>query len=278
MHTIIFEGLGLVFNINPVALTLFGMKIYWYGIIISGAFLMGFLVLMYYAKKFNYNQDDILDLVLIGAPSAIIGARIYYVVFKFDDYRNNIIEVFKIWHGGLAIYGGILGTLFAVIIYCRIKKINIWPILDMAAPGFIIAQAIGRWGNFVNQEAYGRETNLPWAMIINENGIIKSVHPTFLYESLWNLMVFSLLILFYRKYKRIDGEVFLIYIGLYSLGRLWIEGLRTDSLYLGFFRISQILAIVFIVFSVLLFFARRRKMVFANKSEKTMGNVKKNIF
>lgn len=273
MHTIIFRGLGLVFNINPIALNLFGAKIYWYGIIISAAFLTGFLILMYYVKKFGYNQDDILDLVLIAAPSAIVGARLYYVIFKFSDYKNDLTEIFKVWHGGLAIYGAILGALIAVIIYCKVKKLNIWPILDMAAPGFIIAQAIGRWGNFVNQEAYGRETALPWAMTIIENGIIKSVHPTFLYESLWNLIVFALLILFYKKYKKVDGEVFFTYIVLYSIGRFWIEGLRTDSLYLGFFRISQILAIVFIVFSILMFFTRRRKMESENKSEKSAGNV-----
>lgn len=273
MHTIIFKGLGLVFNINPIALNFLGIKIYWYGIIISAAFLTGFLVLMHYVKKFGYNQNNILDLVLIAAPSAIVGARLYYVIFKFSDYINNPIEVFKVWHGGLAIYGAVLGAIIATIIYCRVKKLNIWPILDMAAPGFIIAQAIGRWGNFINQEAHGGETTLPWAMTINENGIIKSVHPTFLYESLWDITVFALLVIFYRKFKKVDGEVFFAYIGLYSLGRFWIEGLRTDSLYLGFFRISQILALVFIVFSIVVSAVRRRKLKPRDKSEKSTGNV-----
>lgn len=264
MNIIEFKGLGLKFNIDPVAIHIFNLNIYWYGIIISIGFLTGYLVLMYYAKKHNYNQEILLDLILITTPISIIGARLYYVAFRFSEYKNDFWEIFRIWHGGLAIYGAIISAVITVYIYCKVKNIRILPILDMAAPSFIIAQAIGRWGNFVNQEAYGRETTLPWAMTINEAGTIKNVHPTFLYESLWNLIVFIFLV-YFNKHKKIDGEIFLLYLGLYSFGRFWIEGLRTDSLYFSIFRISQIVALVFIVLSVAIFVIRRINSVYSAK-------------
>lgn len=260
MSTIFFRGLNIQFDINPIAFQFYNIKIYWYGIIIAAAFLIGFLVLMRIAKTEKYDQDLLTDIILITTPIAIIGARLYYVTFRLDEYRNNLGEVYKVWHGGLAIYGAIIFSIISVIAICKVKKIEIWPILDMAAPGLVIAQAIGRWGNFVNQEAYGGVTNLPWAMTILENGIYKSVHPTFLYESLWNLCVFLFLIWFFKRRKN-AGEVFLAYIGLYSFGRFWIETLRADSLYFAGLKISQLVAVFFIIFALVLFIKRRKKNV-----------------
>jgi phosphatidylglycerol:prolipoprotein diacylglycerol transferase len=258
MNHIVFKGLGLEFFINPVAIDIFGVPIHWYGIIISIGFLLGLLIAVKYGKYEKIDTDTILDLTIIAAPVAIICARAYYVIFNFSEYAPNPLEIFAIWHGGLAIYGAIIGAIATIIVYCRYKRINVWSILDITAPAFPLAQAIGRWGNFVNQEAYGRETNLPWSMTINENGMLKTVHPTFAYESLWNLVVVLVVVVFY-KHKKVNGEPFLIYIGLYSLGRLFIESLRTDSLYLGSIRVSQILAAILILSSITLFFIHRSR-------------------
>lgn len=245
MNPIVFPGLGLEINIDPVAVTIFGLSIYWYGIIIACGFLVGIIIATYESKRSQLNSDIIVDVVLIGTPSAIIGARLYYVFFNWSYYKNNLSEVFSIRSGGLAIYGAIIAALISTVIYCKIKKINVWKVFDVCAPGLIIAQSIGRWGNFVNREAYGRETTLPWRMEIFDAASQSriAVHPTFLYESLWNLVGF-LIIMFCRKKKKVDGEVFLLYAFWYGLGRAWIEGLRTDSLYFGSFRISQVLAIL----------------------------------
>ncbi|MGE4283695.1 MAG: prolipoprotein diacylglyceryl transferase [Clostridia bacterium] len=256
MQPIVFPGLGLKFSIDNIAFTIFGMPIYWYGIIISTGFLLALLLAIRESKRIGLDPDIIMDVVLFGTPSAIIGARLYYVIFY-----GNISEFFLIRQGGLAIYGAIIGAVISTYIYCRIKKVNVLEVLDVGALGLIIAQAIGRWGNFVNQEAYGGLTSLPWRMEIYDIQAQAriAVHPTFLYESVWNVAGFILL-LWYRKKKKNEGEVFLLYALWYGLGRFWIEAMRTDSLYLGSFRISQIIAALSVAASAFaIYMLRKRK-------------------
>jgi phosphatidylglycerol:prolipoprotein diacylglycerol transferase len=277
MSTVEFPGLWeLKFTVNRVAFEVFGMEIYWYGIIIAAAFLTAVLLGMRDSKKYGLEPDNVIDLILIAAPVAIICARLYYVIFSWSDFKGNIVEVFNIRSGGLAIYGGIIGGIAAAYFYAKRKKIGVLRLFDFGAPYLPLAQAIGRWGNFINQEAYGANTTLPWGMtsdtikqdIFNNIDVLKSrgiivdpnlpVHPTFLYESLWNFALFFLLI-WYRKRKKLEGEVFFLYMALYGVGRFLIEGLRTDSLMLGSFRISQILAAMLAVFFGIVFYVRRKR-------------------
>lgn len=248
MATVRFPGLGLEFNINPVAFSIFGKDIYWYGIIISFAFLLAVFLAQRDAPKFNMNKEDIIDLAVVAIPFGILGARIYYVIFSWKNYINNPWEIFAIWKGGLAIYGAVLASIVVAYIFAKRKRIEVFKLFDFCAPYLVLGQAIGRWGNFINQEAYGTETTLPWRMEITVPDTLTkiSVHPTFLYESLWDLGIFVFLIWF-RKRSKIPGEVFFLYMILYGIGRFWIEGLRVDSLMLGGFRVSQVLAGVFVV-------------------------------
>lgn len=244
INEISFPGLGLEFTINRAAFSVGGIDVYWYGIIIAAGMILAFIYGSREFKRCKLSQDDLLNMFLISVPVAIICARLYYVIFSFDQYRDNLLEIFDIRNGGIAVYGSLIGAAIVVVIYCLKKKINLGLVLDILAVGFLIGQAIGRWGNFVNGEAFGSATTLPWAMTIKSGGVTyaDSVHPTFLYESLWNALgVIILLIL--RKHKRFNGEIFCAYILWYGLGRFWIEGLRTDSLYLGNLRISQLVAL-----------------------------------
>ena len=248
MTQVAFPGLGIkAFSLNPVAFTLFGKEVYWYGIIIALGLILSYLWALSQCKKMDLKQDVPVDLLIIGLPFAIIFARAYYVIFSWDSYKNNIMDIFKIWEGGIAIYGGVIGAFLAGFIYSKVKKIPFYKLADLAAPCFLIGQSIGRWGNFVNVEAYGSETTLPWRMEIVQQGI--SVHPTFLYESLWNAAGFAI-IAFLIKKKPFEGFVFYAYLLWYGLGRIWIEGLRTDSLMLGNLRISQMVAAICIVASL----------------------------
>jgi len=260
MNPIRFPGLGLEFLIDPVAFTILRKDIYWYGIIIATGFLLAIIFASYEAKRVGQNSEAIMDVVLWGTPAAIIGARLYYVIFNWSQYKDSPGEIIAIWHGGLAIYGAIIAAVVTTILYCKYKKVNFWEISDVCSFGLLIGQAIGRWGNFVNQEAYGAQTNLPWRMEIfsKELGTYIAVHPTFLYESLWNTLGF-LLLLFYRKKKKFNGEIFLLYTLWYGFGRFWIEGLRADSLYLGSIRISQLVAVLAVVGSIIMIFYRRKK-------------------
>jgi len=238
---------------NPVAFEIFGLEIRWYGIFIATAFLVGTLIALREARRRGMDEELIIDLLLFAVPAALIGARLHYVIFSWDLYRDNPMEVFNIRGGGLAIHGGIIAAVLVGIIFSRVRGVSFWQLADIAAPSIILGQAIGRWGNYTNQEAYGRPTDLPWAITING----ERVHPTFFYESLWNFLVF-LFLLWYRKHKaKNDGEVFLLYIILYSLGRFFIEGLRIDSLMLGPIRVAQLISLVSIL--IALFFLYRRK-------------------
>ncbi len=261
MYEVKFPGLGLNFNIDPVAFSVFGKEIYWYGIIISFGFLIAILFAVYESKRTGLNPEVMMDVVLVGTPTAIIGARIYYVIFNWGSYAENFWEIFAIWHGGIAIYGAIIAAIISTFIYCRVKRIKIYEVLDIGAFGLLIGQTVGRWGNFVNKEAYGRETTLPWRMELFdiEQQRILAVHPTFLYESLWNVIgLIGLLI--YRRRKKVDGEIFFLYVFWYGLGRFWIEGLRTDSLYFVGLRVSQGVAALSVVIGIIAFIYLRKKV------------------
>ena len=214
-----FPGLGLEFKIDRVAFSFFGIPVYWYGIIISAGFLLAIFLGLKNCKKFGIKSDDVLDLVFWAAPSAIIGARIYYILFNWHEFDGNIMKMINIREGGLAIYGGIIGGVLAGYIFTKVKKIDFLTVADLAGPYFIMAQGIGRLGNFVNQEAFGRNTNLPWGMHskaiqeylerLGDSNIdpLTPVHPAFLYESIWDLGVF-LFLLWYRKRYKVKGELF----------------------------------------------------------------------
>ena len=247
---ITFPGLGI--EIDPSqGFTIPGtqFEIKWYGVIIAVGVLLAVLYAMRRAKDFGLTGDDILNMLLVGLPCAIVGARLYYVIFEWDRFFGAGIpwyQFLNLREGGLAIYGGIIGASLALILYCGLSKkrrAQMLPSFDIIGLGLLIGQAIGRWGNFFNREAHGGVTDSFLRMGIIENGQLIYVHPTFLYESLWNLIGLAL-IHFLSKKRKFDGQVFLYYIIWYGLGRAWIEGLRTDSLYWGPFRVSQILAAV----------------------------------
>ncbi|MBF8982252.1 prolipoprotein diacylglyceryl transferase [Lutibacter sp. B2] len=239
---------------NPVAFNLFGLPIRWYGILISIGILLGTMIAIKRAGKVGIKEDKILDILLLAIPAAIIGARTYYVIFNWNYYAGDIFKMINMRQGGLAIHGGIIGGVFVSYLLCRYNKISFKKIADICAPSIILGQAIGRWGNFINQEAYGGPTDLPWGIMID--GV--KVHPTFLYESFWNFLVFCFLIWF-DKYKKFEGELFLLYGALYSFARFFIEGLRTDSLMLGSFRVAQLISLTIFVGAVVLIFIGRRK-------------------
>lgn len=256
INNISFPKLGLSFEVDRVAFSIFGFDIMWYGVLIGLGIILAFIYGSYALKKTKLSQDDFLNMVLIALPGAIIGARAYYVIFNWKEYQDNILSIFAIRNGGLAIYGGIIAAALVIIVYCRIKKINYGIPFDLLAVGLPMAQAIGRWGNFVNAEAYGSFTSLPWGMIIGNSQI--PVHPTFLYESIWNIMS-VLIVLWVKNRKKFDGELFCVYMIWYGMGRFWIEGLRTDSLYLGVFRISRIVAVLSVILGISVIIYEKRK-------------------
>lgn len=293
--------------INPIAFSLGPIEVHWYGVILGLASLVGLFLAIREGKKQKIDPEFFTDFMLIVLPSALIGARAYYVIFKWDDYRNNLSEVIKIWHGGIAIYGALIGGMIAAVIYVRWKGYNFWKIADICAPSLLIGQAIGRWGNFVNQEAHGGPVektflsdtlHLPNLIVkeMNINGTY--FHPTFLYESLWNLAGLALLLIIRHRFAYRRGELFLSYFIWYSIGRFFIEGLRTDSLAFtgpvwlekimnalwipmklvfapgqmdyGNVRVSQLLSIIIIMIAIgFIFFRRKREN--SNPEEVTLG-------
>ena len=248
MHYISFPGLNIEeFPLNRVAFTLFGRDVMWYGVIITCGIILASLYAHYRGKKVEgIKTDDILDYAIYLVIFGVIGARLYYVFTKFENFKadsfgKTLYNMIAVWEGGLAIYGGIIAGALALIVVSLIKKINVFRAFDMAAPAVMIGQILGRWGNFFNAEAYGGETTLPWRMGIRPEGSDTTIyeHPTFLYESLWNLIGFLIINALYKR-KKFNGQVFLMYISWYGFGRMFIEGLRTDSLYVGDYRISQV--------------------------------------
>jgi len=257
------EALDRVFiSIGPIT-------IYWYGLIIATAIFIGLFLATKEAEKVGLKKDLPTDLIIFAAPIAIIFARIYYVIFEWERYRGGPFwKVFAIWEGGIAIHGALIGAVLTAIVFARVKHVSFWQLADITAPSIILGQAIGRWGNFMNQEAHGGPVSeafyenvmqyLP-NFIVNQmciDGVL--YHPTFLYESVWNILVFIGLLIF-RKYNPVRGELFLSYILFYSVGRFFVEGLRTDSLMLfGLLRQAQLLSVILIIVAIGLIIYRRK--------------------
>lgn len=249
VNTIGFPGLGLELEINRVAFTVFGKDIYWYALCILTGYLLAMLFVTKTCKKRGVEPDHIIDICIWGLVFGLIGARIYYCIFDWDSI-GSFANIFKIWEGGLAIYGALIGAVLTAFVYCRIKKLNTLNVFDLCSPGLLIGQIIGRWGNFFNAEVYGKETDSLLRMTINgENG----VHPLFLYEGLWNLLGLILIILF-RDKKKADGQVFFFYVFWYGLGRLLLEGMRQSRYILyaveNVVGISQIVAFLGIIIGI----------------------------
>ena len=253
MNTVTFPGLGLTLHLPRVAFSIGSFHIYWYGIIIAIGFVAGTIFCVRcMARRMGLRGDDLVDMMLFAAPGGIVGARLYYILFNSANFRRadgslDLKACLNVHNGGLAIYGGVIAAVLIAFLVARYKKIPFPALLDACTCGLLIGQIIGRWGNFMNVEAYGAETDLPWRMGIEKGGQYLEVHPTFLYESLWNLIGLCLLLWFvHRGRQRFDGELFLRYVAWYGLGRGFIEGLRTDSLYLFStgIRTSQLLAFV----------------------------------
>ncbi len=265
---ITFPGLGIgPIEMNKVAFTLFGRDIAWYGIIICLGVILALIYAMRKIKFEKLNTDDFLDVVIVAIPLAIVFARAYYVIFDPNPHYETFIDYIAVWKGGIAIYGAIIGGALAVVIMSKIKKLPMLKVFDSVAPALLIGQIVGRFGNFVNAEAHGGETDIFIRMGISpfENGPYKYYHPTFLYESLWNLVGFLIIHFFYR-HKKYDGQILIMYATWYGLGRFFIEGLRTDSLYVGHFRVSQLIAgICFIAGLTLL-------IIFGIKNRKAVKN------
>lgn len=240
---------------GPILIHLGPLQLRWYGLLIASAVLLGTTLSQSLAKRRGVNPEILSALIIWLVLAAIPAARLYYVLFEWQTYAQHPEQILQIWHGGIAIHGAILGGLVAALLFARLKQVPFWQLADLVAPSLILGQAIGRWGNFFNSEAFGRPTNLPWKLLIPPDhrppGYESDAyfHPTFLYESLWNLMVFGLLlVLFFRALHSKPplnlGTIFLVYLFSYSIGRFWIEGLRTDSLMLGPLRIAQLISLV----------------------------------
>ena len=255
-----FPSLGLTLN-PPSSFNLGPLSIHLYGLIIATGLMLAVFYCSKRASQFGLTEDTLLDGVLWVTPVAVICARIYYCAFSWELYADNPISVLYIWEGGIAIYGSVIGAVLGIVAFCKIKKIKIATVLDIVSLGFLIGQALGRWGNFFNREAFGAETESFFRMGLMKasTGAVTYYHPTFLYESVWNAAGF-LLLHFLSKKRRFDGQIALGYLAWYGLGRAFIEGLRTDSLYIGSIRVSQLLAAVSCVVAVGLLLVLSRKM------------------
>ena len=278
-YDISFPNLGIELDHVGKSIDVFGFQIAYYGIIIGAAILIGFMIAVHEAKRTRQNPEDYLDMGIIGVIMGIAGARIYYVVFSWDMYKDNLLDIFNLRQGGLAIYGGVIGAAVFGGLACKWRKLPILPTFDLVAMGFLIGQSIGRWGNFVNQEAFGSNTSLPWGMysqatasylsswqtVLAQDGVIVDpsmpVHPTFLYESIWCAVGFFALWAYMKK-RRFNGEIALMYAAWYGAGRFWIEGLRTDSLMLPgmTLRVSQLIALISVLAAVAAIVIVRRKI------------------
>lgn len=279
---IAFPNLGIHLKNVGQSISVFGFEIAYYGITIGLAVIAGILLASYLAKKTGQEADTYYDLAIYAVIFAIIGARLYYVVFSWDSYKDDLLSIFNLRQGGLAIYGGVIAAVLTVFVYARRKKLSFWLLVDTASPGLVLGQAIGRWGNFFNREAFGEYTNGLLAMQLPTNAVRSSditekmmehvelidgvsyiqVHPTFLYESLWNIGVLTIMLLLI-KHKKFNGQIFLTYLLGYGLGRAWIEALRTDQLLIPGtgIPVSQVLAIVLVIGAAVLMFVKLRKPV-----------------
>lgn len=271
-NQVIFPKLGIDITINDTAFTLFGLEIKWYGLLITLGMLLAMIYCFSQMKKYGIDPDRAIDAVIGGIIGGLIGARAYYVIMQWEDYAGNWKSIFNIRNGGLAIYGGIIGAVIIGGLVAKLRKVKLLPLLDVASMGFLLGQGIGRWGNFTNQEAFGYNTDnifgmssgkiRDWIISVNSDmsspadliamNADKPVHPCFLYESVWCLLGFVLLAIFAKKIRKFDGQIFLMYLGWYGLERFFIEGLRTDSLMIGTMRVSQVLAAICFISSVIL--------------------------
>ena len=280
-YNISFPNLGIYLDHVGKSISIFGFSIAYYGMIIGAAILMGFLIATAEAKRTGQNPEDYLDMGIVGVIAGIAGARIYYVIFSWDLYKDNLLSIFNLREGGLAIYGGVIGAVIAVFVMAAVKKKSPFQILDTIALALLNGQMLGRWGNFFNREAFGEYTDCLFAMrlpvdavrpgditeLMRENmqridGVSYiQVHPTFLYESLWNILVLVLILVFTTK-KKFNGEIFLLYLVGYALGRVWIEGLRTDQLQIGStgIAVSQVLSGAIVIVGVVVWICVRRKL------------------
>ncbi len=282
MDIVTFPSLGIEVPVSAEAFEIFGIKVHWYGLIIASGVLLAIIVTYYLTKHYpKVEKDPFIDVVLVSVICGFIGARIYYVIFSLDMYKDNWIKVFYFWEGGLGIYGGVIGALIAAVITCRIRKVDIPSFVDLGAIGLFIGQAMGRWGNFFNQEAFGDNTTSLFGMTsdkisaylernqasLEAMGTVVDpslpVHPTFLYESVW-CFIGLIIALTMVKRRKFNGQVFAFYIAWYSFGRFFIEGLRTDSLMIGPLKASQIVAVVGVIAGIVIF-------ILGNKRAKTLG-------
>ena len=277
MQTVYFPNLGWSFDLNPVAFSIGNLTFRWYGVLIAIGFLLALLYAFSRIKEFGLDSDRAIDVILAGTIGSIIGARAYYVIFQWSEFKDDPVSIFEIWNGGLAIYGGLIGAFLVGGLFCKLRKVKILPMFDLVCSALLIGQSIGRWGNFINVEAFGCNTTLPWGMtsasiknyLAEHQAALEAigmtidpslpVHPTFLYESLWSLIGFILIALDI-KHRRFDGEIMLIYSGWYGLGRMFIEGLRTDSLMIGTLRVSQVLAGLLFVASLITWIVVRSRI------------------
>ena len=285
LNWVSFPKLGFEFNVDPTAFTIFGIEVQWYGLLITIGMMLAIIYCFSQMKRYGIDSDRAIDAVLGGIIGGVVGARAYYVIMEWDRYAGDIKKIFSIREGGLAIYGGIIGALLVGGIIAKLRKVRLLPLLDLVGQGFLIGQCLGRWGNFFNQEAFGSNTDSIFGMT---GGRIQSwladtylssecysnigvemdptapVHPCFLYESVWCLIGFIILAVVSRKFRKFDGQIFLMYIAWYGLGRAFIEGLRTDSLVIGSIRVSQALAVICVVAAV-------RLLIIIGSKVKRMG-------
>ncbi|MBE6777904.1 MAG: prolipoprotein diacylglyceryl transferase [Ruminococcaceae bacterium] len=269
-HWIAFPSLDWQFNISE-GFSLFGLQIKWYGVLIAIGFLLAVIYGIRRAGHFGVNPDKMIDAVLVCTLMGFVGARLYFILFSPDlqMYLDNPITILQVWKGGLGIYGGIIAAFLTGILMCKLCKLSFFAMADLASLGFLIGQAVGRWGNFFNQEAFGSNTTLPWGMtgdIIQEGthaheyyDVMQPVHPTFLYESLWCILGFVLLHILSKRLYKFKGQIFCGYLVWYGAGRFFIEGLRTDSLMAGTMRTSQLVAVLAILLGVILPFILWRR-------------------
>ncbi len=264
-HVVDFPGLGLQFTVDEVAFTIGNFQVRWYGVIIAAGFLLAILYAFSSCKKMNIDGNRFIDAVVVGLIGAIVCARLYYVLFYPDNqyYWEHPMEILNIHEGGLAIYGGLIGGMLFGGLTAKLRKLNTLAVLDVTSLGFLIGQGVGRWGNFVNQEAFGAATDLPWGMSSDNTLLVSEgpVHPCFLYESILCFLGFLLLHIFTRKLRRYDGQTFLLYIVWYGACRFFIEGLRTDSLIIpgSSLRVSQVVAAACVLVGLILLFVFRRR-------------------
>ena len=280
-YNISFPNLGIYLDHVGKSISIFGFSIAYYGMIIGAAILIGFLIATAEAKRTGQNPEDYLDMGIVGVIAGIAGARIYYVIFSWDLYKDNLLSIFNLREGGLAIYGGVIGAVIAVFVMAAVKKKSPFQILDTIALALLNGQMLGRWGNFFNREAFGEYTDSLFAMRLKVSDVTSAnitstmrehisiqdgiryiqVHPTFLYEAAWNVLVLTAMLL-YTKKKKFDGEIFLIYLIGYGLGRAWIEGLRTDQLQIGTtgIAVSQVFSAVLVVAGVVVWIYRMRRL------------------